>query len=882
MKNIFVCIIISIFSLVCAQAQTPAFPGAEGHGRYTTGGRGGTVYHVTTLEDTGLKGSLRYAVVQKGTRTIVFDVAGTIFLKSTLKIANDNITIAGQTAPGQGVCIAGWPVSVSANNVIIRYLRFRMGNESGMEEDALGGWSKKNIIVDHCSISWSVDECCSLYGSDNLTLQWCIISESLRTAGHEKGSHGYGGNWGGARASYHHNLLAHHDSRAPRLGPKAGTQTREYVDLRNNVIYNWSGNGCYGGEGMKVNIVNNYYKPGPATKSTATSSKVRYRIAGIGIRTASYVTKYPDFAPMKHVWGKYYVSGNVIEGYPDVTNDNWTKGIYEQIDNNSCDGLYTQMTKDTIKLLSPLETDVITTHTANQALGRVLLYAGCSLARDEIDARIVRETEYGMATYTGSISSDAAKKPGLIDLPNDVKPSGAASAWPELSDGGVTDAELVDTDGDGIPDVWEDSHGLNKNSAADGKAVNSEGYTNLEVYMNSLVAGITENQNKIVDYTPIVPTSLESLLKNAAAGDVLEVTSEFVGKELTIDKNITIKAKSGLMEPPVLEKVTFKVKNGASLLLDGLTLFYDRSGDMPTDSKYLISVTGEAQNIPLISFKDCEIYGYGRGAVRADDKTNIATVGKLEVYNSVFHDMCKASPNYSVLGFSKSKLSEVELVNSSFFNCAGGVFVNGGAVPLDFQMKNVTILDCGTDGDETQTGNAARASNDIIATGDCSGSVYKLENCIVSGFVTKKVVLNNDAYVQCCLITNEVTGDLKTNTQINASIVSKDCDSYILITDRSVGEGVGDPRWILKASETEGLIPGSEKNNEAKIRVSGNRVSFWGISGGVVVEVFALNGSSVQERTGEGENISLDLLPGFYVLRVVSGKQVNVFRVSIR
>ena len=882
MKNISICIIISILSLVCVQAQTPAFPGAEGHGRYTTGGRGGTVYHVTTLEDTGLKGSLRYAVVQKGARTIVFDVAGTIFLKSTLKIANDDITIAGQTAPGQGICIAGWPVSVSANNVIIRYVRFRMGNESGTEEDALGGWGKKNIIVDHCSISWSVDECCSLYGSDNLTLQWCIISESLRTAGHEKGTHGYGGNWGGAKASYHHNLLAHHDSRAPRLGPKAGTQTREYMDLRNNVIYNWSGNGCYGGEGMKINIVNNYYKPGPATKSAATSAKVRYRIAGIGIRTESYVSKYPDFAPMKHVWGKYYVDGNVVEGYSDVTKDNWTKGIYEQIDNNSCDGLYTQVTKDTIKLDTPLETDVVTTHTATQALGRVLLYAGCSLARDEVDARIVRETEYGITTYTGSVSADAKSKPGLIDLPDDVKPEGATSAWPELSDGGVTEAELIDTDGDGIPDVWEEAHGLNKNNAADGKIVNSEGYTNLEVYMNSLVAEITENQNKVVDYTPIVPTSLETLLKNASAGDVLEVTSEVIGKELTVDKNITIKAKSGLIEPPVLEKVTFKIKNGASIALDGLILFYDRTDEEPTDSKYLISVTGEAQTIPEISFRNCEIYGYGRGAVRADDKTNIAVIGKLEVDNSVFHDMCKASPNYSVLGFAKAELSETELTNSSFFNCSGGVLVNGGAVPLNFKMSNVTILDCGTDADETQTGNAARASNEIIATGACTGSVYRLENCIISGFETKKVVLNDEAYIQNCLIENEVTGDLKINTRINASVISKDYDSYILTTDYFVGDEVGDSRWTLKSSETGGLISDLEQNSDMRVCVSGNRIHFAGISGNVTVDVFAINGSAVLKKTGDGESVSFELPSGFYVLRVVSGKQVNVFRVSVR
>lgn len=471
-----------------------AFPGAEGFGRNTSGGRGGTVYHVTTLEDGTQAGTLRHALSQQGTRTIVFDVAGTIFLKSDLNITNGNLTVAGQTAPGQGICIAKYPVTIKADNIILRYLRFRVGNEGGGEPDGLGGMENKNVIVDHCSISWSVDECCSVYGGENLTIQWCIISESLRTAGHGKGKHGYGGNWGGAGASYHHNLLAHHESRTPRLGPRPFTQERERMDMRNNVIYNWAGNGCYGGEGMKVNIVNNYYKPGPATQK---NKYIYYRIAGIGIRTSEYVITYPAFAPMKHVWGKYYVDGNVTEGSDDVTRDNWTKGIYEQIDNSKCDGLFTSATRDTIRLEAPLETDIITTHTAKQAFDLVLAYAGCSLKRDIIDERIVKETKEGMATYIGSITDGAANAPGLIDLPADVMPAGAASPWPELTNGGVTADQLKDSDGDGMPDVWETKSNLNPNDAADGKAaiLSKDGYTNLEVYLNSLISNITDKQN---------------------------------------------------------------------------------------------------------------------------------------------------------------------------------------------------------------------------------------------------------------------------------------------------------------------------------------------------------------------------------------------------
>lgn len=483
------CLFLLCFDSIHVGAQV-AFPGAEGFGRYTTGGRGGRVYHVTMLEDGIQPGTLRHALSQEGPRTVVFDVAGTIFLDAPLRITNGDVTLAGQTAPGDGICIARYPVSIDADNVIIRYLRFRVGNDGKGEPDGLGGTDQRNIIVDHCSISWSVDEAMTIYGNENTTVQWCIISESLRTAGHAKGKHGYGAIVGGAKASFHHNLLAHHESRTPRLGPRPSTQTREWVDMRNNVIYNWAGGGCYGGEGMKVNIVNNYYKPGPATPK---GNPISYRIAGLGIRTTSYVHNAngrPNvWAPMEHVWGAFYVDGNVVEGNPGVTSDNWTKGIYEQINDAASDYTFTEEVKRAIRLDKPLYADTVTTHSAEEAYRLVLRYAGCSKSRDIIDKRIVYETESGTASYQGSVSEDAAKYPGLIDTPYDVQPPGASSPWCPLSDGGVTPDELRDTDGDGMPDLWEVSHGLNPHDVTDGNAttLSDEGYTNLEFYMNSLV-----------------------------------------------------------------------------------------------------------------------------------------------------------------------------------------------------------------------------------------------------------------------------------------------------------------------------------------------------------------------------------------------------------
>ena len=467
-----------------------AFPGAEGHGRYTTGGRGGKVYHVTSLEDDGSHGTLRWALKQNGPKTIVFDVAGTIRLKSELRTGRDNLTIAGQTSPG-GICLADYGFSINSNNVIIRFLRFRPGEASGKEPDGLGGCDKKDIMVDHCSISWSVDECLSVYGMENSTVQWCIASEALRKATHVKGAHGYGGNWGGHKASYHHNLIAHCESRVPRLGPRPSTLALgECVDIRNNVFYNWAGNGCYGGEGMCVNIVNNYYKPGPATPK---NSPVRYRIAAIGVRIKKYCMNADGtpnaWKPMEHVWGKFYVDGNIIEGNEEVTQDNWTKGFYGQINNASCDNTFTKKVKKEMRLSEPLDAGIITTHSAKQAYELVLDQAGCSRQRDAIDIRVIEETRNGTATYIGSVTKGAESVPGLIDLPADVKPEGATSPWPTLSDGGITADELRDTDGDGIPDVWEAAHGLNPKDVSDGIAttLSKEGYTNLEVYLNGLV-----------------------------------------------------------------------------------------------------------------------------------------------------------------------------------------------------------------------------------------------------------------------------------------------------------------------------------------------------------------------------------------------------------
>jgi hypothetical protein len=491
--------LISI-SFLYVHGQTPAFPGAEGHGRYATGGRGGVVYYVTTLVDnntgnsTTREGSLRWCINQSGARTILFKVSGTIFLNSQLDIKNGNLTIVGQSAPGDGICVAGYPVAVSASNIIIRYLRFRMGDEKisatqAEARDALGGRFQKNVMIDHCSVSWSTDECSSFYQNENFTMQWCIISESLRLSKHAKGSHGYGGIWGGTNATFHHNLVAHHDNRNPRLGPGQDTDPHtETVDLRNNVIYNWVGNSAYGGEAMNVNIVNCYYKPGP---STPTGTK-RGRIMSID---KSKDATNPKYIKRFNIWGQYYIDGNVIgdtdSDSQNATRDNWTYGVFNQFHGSY--GTVSEADKEAIRMKAQFNPGVITTHTAELAYQQVLSYAGASLRRDEIDERIVNETRNRTAAFKGLSPNNSGGYPkaGIIDSQNDLKPNDATagwSAWPLLKQ----EAAPEDSDRDGIPDGWLETNYPGK-TAAD---KNEQGYTYLEVYLNGFVASITEAQNK--------------------------------------------------------------------------------------------------------------------------------------------------------------------------------------------------------------------------------------------------------------------------------------------------------------------------------------------------------------------------------------------------
>jgi hypothetical protein len=419
-----------------------AFPTAEGYGASTPGGRGGKVYVVTNLNDEG-PGSLREAIEAEGPRTVVFNVDGTIELQKELNISNPFITIAGQTAPGEGICLKNYPLDVKGtHDVIIRGIRVRPGIDSGLEGSNIDGIevsNSQNVILDHCAVSWSNDEVLNTWkGVENITIQWCLVSEPLNRSVHGKGAHGYSATLGGVNSSFHHNLFAHGPGRNPSVGGNHEYSTIN-MDLRNNIFYNF-GHRTADGKPRSINMVNNYYKPG-----LATQENLKNRIAKI------------DNASAYKFQGVWYIDGNVMEGNPEISADN-RKGV--QLDRG--------LTEAEVLAEVPFEVAPVTTQTAAEAFELILQNAG-TLRRDSQEKRIVEETRTG----TAPLGTEAN---GVIDT------IFQAGGYPLLAAG----EPWADADADGLPDEWEAASKLDPADPADAVKVAKNGYTNIENWFNGL------------------------------------------------------------------------------------------------------------------------------------------------------------------------------------------------------------------------------------------------------------------------------------------------------------------------------------------------------------------------------------------------------------
>lgn len=421
-----------------------AFPGAEGYGRFAIGGRGGRVIYVSNLNDSGT-GSLREAVEAEGPRTILFEVAGTIELKSKLLIRHPFLTIAGQSAPGDGICVSGYTMGCfGTHDVILRYIRLRVGDTAGLTMDGTGFASSDHVIFDHCSVSWSIDEAVSSRGAKNITLQRCIVAEALNVANHQKyqpgKGHSFAASISGDVGSFHHNLLAHCAGRNWSLagGLDRGGRFAGRLDIRNNIVYNWEHRTNDGGV-KALNLVNNLYLPGPASR-------------------VFHLLKPDVGSPNDRQ--QYFVAGNRMEGYHDEMSDNWANAVIVEAN-----------LRDEIRLPQPFCEPHVTTHSVSDLLDEVLSDVGANHAGlDAVDLRIVGDVRSRTASAKGSRTG----LPGIIDSQNDV------GGWPLLR-GGVPPN---DTDGDGLPDAWELAHGLDPNTPDQNRILPSHGGTALEVYLS--------------------------------------------------------------------------------------------------------------------------------------------------------------------------------------------------------------------------------------------------------------------------------------------------------------------------------------------------------------------------------------------------------------
>ena len=477
MKSV-VMAVMALGLAMCVQAQTLAFPTAEGFGKYASGGRGGKVVEVTNLNDSG-EGSLRWALTEAGREnaTIVFRVSGIIDIgpnpqrkgERAIRAKLKNVTIAGQTAPGEGILLRGGKLNLGGSeNVIIRNIRARLGTlgdptkskkENFIEGGAIGIENARNIIIDHCCFGWSGEENVTMYDNHYTTLQWCIIHEGLYDAGHKKGVRGYGAQWGGSPATFHHNLLAHNDSRSARLNGATNPQVDKNVFLEyiNNVNFNWGRrNSCYGGENEagegsshECNFVGNYYKPGPAHPTDNVLIELSRARKGKTLTGPS-------------LW---YFRDNVMEG--QKTRDSWAlvgNKTGFSIEQMKCDQPLGQ--SQYADYLTPAES-------AKKAYKHVLAKAG-TIRRDVVERRIVEDVESGRPKYKGA----GANKQGIIDSPAD------ADGWPQYA----AATPVTDNDHDGMADEWERTYGLDPSNPDDrNKVISNAGYTALEVYLNSLM-----------------------------------------------------------------------------------------------------------------------------------------------------------------------------------------------------------------------------------------------------------------------------------------------------------------------------------------------------------------------------------------------------------
>lgn len=557
-------VIFTVTSILCAMAanaadEVPAFPGAEGHGRYVTGGRGGEIIHVTNLNDSG-PGSLREALKSTKPKTIVFDVSGYIDLRSQLNVSS-NTTIAGQTAPEGGITLRYFTLYFgNCDNVIVRFIRSRRSQVKDVNDGADATWGRnhKGIILDHCSFSWSIDEVASFYDNRDFTMQWCNVTEGLANPGHTKGAHSYGGIWGGKNASFHHNFIAHVQNRAPRFNGAryawdgydktlySSTVDAERVDFRNCVMYNWgTGSACYGGPGGGyINIVNNYYKAGPGTKNKTTVTQVTVATSGNADK------KHPELYGYS---SRYFINGNYVTAASSPDNYDWKGVKYDggllSKDNEKYikdaahlfgDKVeYTNIgTVDCVRLNldSQIDPGIVTTHEATVAYAKLLENSGASLYRDAADIRYAEEARTGTVTFNGDVAYvdkngkayATSNTKGILDFIND--PAGEenpkTASFPTLPSNVRPDG--FDSDGDGIPDAWETANGLNPDYASDGKlfTLDSKGwYDNFEVYLSSLVehimkAGNADAITSVDEYYPAYTAPTSAIDEITVSGEV--------------------------------------------------------------------------------------------------------------------------------------------------------------------------------------------------------------------------------------------------------------------------------------------------------------------------------------------------------------------------